>query len=162
MPLDRMTEREVFPHLVPVPATMTGTHQITGLLEVRDDALHRALRDPDPLRDVSHPDFRLLYDAQKNVRMVGEKRPFRLRLSRGASARLARARGRLAAHAGSSHTAYRVRAGRGVRVLGAGPGGPSSFRADVRVDCPCGRTIIRDSEYATRMSLVNPSLRGTR
>lgn len=81
MALDRVSKGEVFPHLITIPPPVTDSNQISALLEVGDDALHRALGDTHHLSDVAHPHLRLPYDAQYDVRMVGEKRPFRFRLS---------------------------------------------------------------------------------
>lgn len=85
MSLDRMTKREIIPHLVSIPAPVPDPRDVPRLLEIGNDSLHRALGDPDEGRDVSHARPGLLGDTQEDMRVVGEKSPSGLRLQPRAS-----------------------------------------------------------------------------
>ena len=83
MTLDRMPKREIGADLVAIPATMTTPLDVLCFFQVGDNPLDGALRDANEVSDISHAHLRLPRDAQQDVRMVGEKRPDRFRLSLG-------------------------------------------------------------------------------
>jgi len=80
--LDRVPERTIGSDLVAISTTMANPLDVPGLFQVGDDALDRALRDAYKLSNVAHSCLRLPRNAQQDVRVVGEKRPVRLRILR--------------------------------------------------------------------------------
>jgi hypothetical protein len=63
--------------LVLVAPTDALAGQIALRDEVRNYALGRAFRDANALGYIAEPDFGILRDAQKHMRVVGEERPAR-------------------------------------------------------------------------------------
>ena len=59
--------------LVDVSPALAPARQIALALELADDAMGRALRDPDAVGDLAQPDARIARDAQEDVRVVGEE-----------------------------------------------------------------------------------------
>jgi hypothetical protein len=80
--LDRVPEWLVRPDVVAVATADAPPLEVAALLKVEHDALHGALGNPDEGGHVAHPDLRLARQAQQHVRVIGQKRPGRLRRSR--------------------------------------------------------------------------------
>ena len=80
MPLDGMSQREAGSDLVVVATATANSRDVSGLLQLPDDALHGALRDADQIGNVAHPNLRLARQTQENVRVIGQERPRRPRL----------------------------------------------------------------------------------
>src|SRR5437868_4224584 len=62
---------------VPVAPAVPLPQEVTALLQLGDDPLHRALGDPDPLSDLAQRQRRLLRNAAQDVEVIGEKPPGR-------------------------------------------------------------------------------------
>ncbi len=103
MSLDRMPKGEIGSDLVAIPATMATPLDVLCFFQVGDNPLDGALRDAYEMSDISHAHVRLPRDAQEDVRMVGEKRPGRLRLSLGPRGNDILCRSDLAIYASCSH-----------------------------------------------------------
>ena len=61
--------------LVVVASPDAGALHVAGVDEVGDDGLGGTFGDPDPSRDVTSPDARVLSHADQDVPVVGEERP---------------------------------------------------------------------------------------
>ena len=64
---------------VMIAAALVYPSDVPGLLQLGQDPLHAALCDPYGLRHLPHTYPRLLSYAQKDMRVVGEEGPGRLR-----------------------------------------------------------------------------------
>ena len=73
--LDRVAEREVAVHLVPITPALAHAGEITSLVQVGDDALHRTLGDPDSLRHLAQADLRVARDAEQHVGVIAQECP---------------------------------------------------------------------------------------
>ncbi len=103
MSLDRMPKGEIGADFVAIPATDANPLDVSCVLQVGDNPLDGALRDTNEVSDISHAHLRLPRDAQEDVRMVGEKRPGRRRLSPGSRRNEILCSCDLAAYASCSH-----------------------------------------------------------
>lgn len=90
MLLDRVSKRKVLAHAIDVAPPFPFVGDVTVLLEVRDDALYRALGDPYAICEVADPSQRIGGDAQEHVGVVRQERPPRLRGGLGRAGRAAR------------------------------------------------------------------------
>ena len=75
MPFDGMPQGHGNAHFVPVPTTPSISLDISGLFQIRDDALNGPFGDPDATGHVAHHNLGIGGDAEQYVRMIGEKRP---------------------------------------------------------------------------------------
>jgi hypothetical protein len=75
--LDRMAQAEGLIDLVAIAAPLFRAHNGAGLLEVRQDALDRSLRYADKQGEASNGGFRVAFEADQSVAVVGEKCPLR-------------------------------------------------------------------------------------
>jgi hypothetical protein len=73
--LDGMPQTDSRVNRVPIPAPLAPPHDHTGLLELRDDPLHRALGDPDLFGHTAQGLFRIAGQTEENVAVVAEKSP---------------------------------------------------------------------------------------
>ena len=72
---DRVPEGEIRANLVAVAAPIALVREVARLLELRDDALNRALRDAHLLREIADPALGIPGDAEQHVAVVGEEGP---------------------------------------------------------------------------------------
>jgi hypothetical protein len=61
-----------------VAAAVSPPREVPGRFELADDAVSGALRDPYTGAQVAQADPRIVGDAEKDLRVVGQKRPFGL------------------------------------------------------------------------------------
>ena len=69
--LQLMPQRLVGVDRVVIPAALARVTQDLALLELRDDALHGALRDSNAGRDIAKPHIAIHRQADENVRVIG-------------------------------------------------------------------------------------------
>ena len=73
--LDWVAQGQALADLVPIAATDADSLDVTGVLQVSDDALHSALSNRDLLGDIAHARFRRVDDADEHVGVVREECP---------------------------------------------------------------------------------------
>jgi hypothetical protein len=70
-----MTEGQVVADFVAVTATLANPGEVTGLFQVRDNALHGPFGDADQVGDVAHPNLGLSRQTEKDMGVIGQKSP---------------------------------------------------------------------------------------
>jgi len=78
MGLNRMAEGQFSVNAITIASPVALPFNVAALLEIRDDPLHRAFGDADPLGHLADPDIRVAGQDQKHVGMVAQKRPGRI------------------------------------------------------------------------------------
>jgi len=72
---DRIRKSALCPDRVAVAPPLAAAANVTGRLELYDDAVRRPLGDPDALTDLSEPDAGIVGDAEEHLSMVRKERP---------------------------------------------------------------------------------------
>jgi hypothetical protein len=74
---NRVAEGQALVDLVVGSASLAGSFDDPGLLELAEDALDGALRDPDGLGDVAHSNVRVPGNAEQYVPVITKESPCR-------------------------------------------------------------------------------------
>src|SRR5207244_10703008 len=74
---ERVRERKVWLDRVAVAPAVSLAGEVARCLELGDDAVGGALGDPDPLADLPQGQPGLIRDAEQQLTVVGQERPFR-------------------------------------------------------------------------------------